>query len=105
MKRIALFFMLLNVSEAYAGTFGDAPAHDDWVKGRWIKKQNSGINFMSHRNAASFYYFVDTYCKEHPLNNRSDAVGTLASELIDEKNKQSSRCASQPISTPAGCES
>ena len=109
MKPSILIFMLLAVTEANAITLGDVPSCDEWFKGRWMEKQNggtyapidtdkywltqylsgiassSGIDFMFHSDAESFYRFVDIYCKQHPLDNLSDAGGALASELIDNK--------------------
>jgi len=107
MKLSVLIFMLLTVTEANAITMEGAPSCDDWFKGRWMEKLNggtyapidadkywltqylsgiaasSGIDFMFHSDAESFYRFVDIYCKKHPLDNLSDAGGALASELID----------------------
>lgn len=112
MKLSILIFMLLVVTEANAATLGSAPSCEEWFKGRWMEKQNggtyapvdadkywltqylsgiassSGIDFMFRSDAESFYRFVDTYCKQHPQDNLSDAGGALASELIDKKMKK-----------------
>ncbi len=109
LKLIVLLFMLLAMTAADARALQGVPSCEDWFRGRWMEKQNggtyapieankywlrkylsgvaasSGIDFVFHSDAGSFYRFVDEYCKKHPRDNLSDAGRALASELIDNK--------------------
>ena len=109
MRLSILIFMLLAITEANAVTLEGAPSCEEWFKSRWMEKQNggtyapvdsdkywltrylssiassSGIDFMYRSDTESFYRFVDTYCKENPQDNLSDAGGALASEIIDKR--------------------
>ena len=83
MKLIVLLFMLLAMTAADARALQGVPSCEDWFRGRWMEKQNggtyapieankywlrqylsgiaanSGIDFMFHSDAESFYRYVD----------------------------------------------
>jgi len=68
------------------GTYAPADADKYWLR-QYLSgiAASSGIDFIYHSDAESFYRYVDEYCNKHPNDTLSDAGGALASELIDNK--------------------
>lgn len=62
--------------------------HHDYAKG-WLLGYLSGVasglekDFLRGNDAASFFLWMDKYCREHPLNDLEQGAGALALELIN----------------------
>ena len=86
--------MLLGPGAASCGRWLEAPQHSRIIMQAWVQGYVSGINltesgndFLVGTDARAIVAWLDSYCRQHPLENLATASQSLTYELKMRKTK------------------